>query len=235
VLDARYEKVREAGIVGGRAVLIAVGIDREGRRRVPAVEPADRESRSSWQACPPGPKGRGPHGVELVVADGHAGLGAAPREVPPGAFARRCHVHFPGNAPDHRPREADDDRPREPRRIHDRREPAEADLAARLRKRSPRHDRPTARVEEEVEETFTYHRPPRRHRRRMKSTSMPERVDEAIERRTRVVRIFPNAEGRSRLARASAGEAHGNRPEASRHLSTDDLREREKPRLRRAA
>src|ERR671928_482542 len=42
ILDARYEKVREAGIVGSRAVLIAVGIDRAGRRQVLAVELANR-------------------------------------------------------------------------------------------------------------------------------------------------------------------------------------------------
>src|SRR3954454_12129132 len=39
ILDARYEKVREAGIVGIRAVLVAVGIDGDGRRQVLAVEP----------------------------------------------------------------------------------------------------------------------------------------------------------------------------------------------------
>src|SRR5881392_3040935 len=49
VLDARYEKVREAGIVGSRAVLVAIGIDRDGRRQVLAVELASRESRSSWK------------------------------------------------------------------------------------------------------------------------------------------------------------------------------------------
>src|SRR3954467_14287970 len=49
ILDARYEKVREAGIVGSRAVQVAVGIDRDGRRQVLAVELASRESRSSWK------------------------------------------------------------------------------------------------------------------------------------------------------------------------------------------
>src|SRR5215211_3189551 len=41
ILDARYEKVREAGIVASRAVLVAIGIDREGRRQVLAVELAN--------------------------------------------------------------------------------------------------------------------------------------------------------------------------------------------------
>src|SRR5689334_3050058 len=109
VLDARYEKVREAGIVGGRAVLVAVGIDRDGRRQVLAVEPANRESRSSWKDFLLGLKERGLHGVEFVVADDHAGLRAALREVLPGAFVQRCYVHFLRNALDHLPRKADDD------------------------------------------------------------------------------------------------------------------------------
>src|SRR3546814_1745033 len=34
ILDARYEKVREGGVVGSQAVLIAIGIDRSEERRV---------------------------------------------------------------------------------------------------------------------------------------------------------------------------------------------------------
>jgi putative transposase len=49
VLDARYEKVRENGTVSSQAVLIAIGIDWEGRRNVLAVEMANRESASSWK------------------------------------------------------------------------------------------------------------------------------------------------------------------------------------------
>jgi putative transposase len=75
ILDARYEKVREAGIVGSRAVLIAVGIDRDGRRQVLAVELANRESRSAWKDFLLGLRERGLHGVEFVVADeGYGGI-----------------------------------------------------------------------------------------------------------------------------------------------------------------
>src|SRR5256885_1962467 len=45
VLDARYEKVREAGIVGSRAVLVAVGDDVDGSRQVLAAELPHRASR----------------------------------------------------------------------------------------------------------------------------------------------------------------------------------------------
>jgi transposase-like protein len=49
ILDARYERVRESGIIVSQAVLIAIGIDGDGRRQVWAVELANRESRSSWR------------------------------------------------------------------------------------------------------------------------------------------------------------------------------------------
>ena len=81
ILDARYEKVREAGIVMSQAVLIAVGIDWDGRRQILAVEMANRESRSAWKDFLVSLKGRGLKGVELVVSDDHAGLVAAIGEV----------------------------------------------------------------------------------------------------------------------------------------------------------
>jgi transposase-like protein len=74
ILDARYERVREAGVIASQAVLIAIGIDWDGRRQVLAVELANRESRSSWRDFLLGLKTRGLHGVEFVVADDHAGL-----------------------------------------------------------------------------------------------------------------------------------------------------------------
>src|SRR6516225_3880137 len=49
ILDARYEKVREAGVIVSQAVLIAVAVDDDGRRQILAVELANRESRTSWR------------------------------------------------------------------------------------------------------------------------------------------------------------------------------------------
>src|ERR1700748_2177489 len=58
ILDARYERVREDGIIASHAVLIAIGVDWEGRRQVLAVELANRESRSSWKDFLEALKGR---------------------------------------------------------------------------------------------------------------------------------------------------------------------------------
>jgi len=59
ILDARYEKVRESGVIRSRAILMALGIDWEGRRQVLAVEWANRESASSWKEFLLKLKGRG--------------------------------------------------------------------------------------------------------------------------------------------------------------------------------
>ena len=67
ILDARYEKVRESGSIRSRAVLVAIGIDREGRRQVLGVELANRESASSWKDFLLTLRQRGLKGVELVV------------------------------------------------------------------------------------------------------------------------------------------------------------------------
>jgi len=141
ILDARYEKVRESGIVVSRAVLIAVGIDWDGRRQILAVEMANRESRTSWKDLLLSLRGRGLHGVEFVVADDHAGLRAAIREVLAEASFQRCYVHFLRNALDHLPRKADDDCLQELRWLYDRRsvEEARRDLAAWIARWSGRY------------------------------------------------------------------------------------------------
>jgi len=237
IIDAKYEKVRQAGVVRSSAVLVALGVDWEGRRQILAVEHANRESRSSWKDFLIGLKERGLHGVEYVVADDHAGLRAAVREVLPEAWLQRCYVHFLRNALDHLPRKADDDCLQELRWIYDRRQISEAktDLAAWLKKWSPRYPKLTGWVEESIEDTFTFYRLPRQHHKHMKSTNMLERFNEEIKRRTIVVRIFPNEESCLRLIRALAVETHENWLEANRYLNMNDLKEMKKADLRQAA
>jgi putative transposase len=237
ILDARYEKVRENGIVGSQAVLIAIGIDWDGRRQILAVEMANRESRSSWKDFLLGLRQRGLSGVELVVADDHAGLRAAIREVLTEAAFQRCYVHFLRNALDHLPRKADDDCLQELRWLYDRRSAEEArrDLSAWIAKWGARYPRLVAWVEETIEETLTFYRLPRQHHKHLKSTNMLERLNEEIRRRTYVVRIFPNSASCCRLIRALAVETHENWLEAHRYLNMDDLKEHKKTQLRQAA
>src|SRR5271163_4262784 len=134
IVDARYERVREAGVIVSQAVLIAIGIDWDGRRQILGVELANRESRSSWRDFLRGLKARGLNGVELVVSDDHAGPRTAIREVLPQAVWQRCYVHFLRNALDYVPRKVDDDCLQELRWLYARRALAEAlnDLATWL-------------------------------------------------------------------------------------------------------
>jgi transposase-like protein len=237
ILDARYEKVREAGVIVSQAVLVAVAVDEDGRRQILAVELANRESRSSWRDFLSGLKVRGLAGVEFVVSDNHEGLKAAIREVLPEAAWQRCYVHFLRNALDHVPRKVDDDCLQELRWLYDRRDLAEArrDLAAWLAKWSGKYSKLTGWVEENIDETLTFYRLPRQHHKHLKSTNMLERLNEEIRRRTLVVRIFPNGDSCLRLVRALAVETHENWLEQHRYLNMDDLREHKKEALRRAA
>jgi transposase-like protein len=237
ILDARYEKVREAGIITSQAVLIAIGIDWEGRRQVLAVDLANRESASSWKGFLEALKDRGLHGVEFVVSDDHLGLTKAIAEVFSGAFWQRCYVHFLRNALDYVPRKVDDDCLLELRWMYDRRDLSEVrrDLAAWLSKWSSKYPKLTGWVEENIEETLTYFRLPLAHRKHMKSTNMLERLNEEIRRRTSVVRIFPNAQSCLRLVRALCVETHEAWLEAHIYLNMQILKERKKEMLRKAA
>jgi putative transposase len=237
ILDARYERVREGGVIASQAVLLAVAVDGEGRRQVLAVELANRESRSSWRDFLLGVKQRGLFGVEFVVSDDHAGLLAAIREVLPEAVWQRCYVHFLRNALDYVPRKVDDDCLMELRWFYDRRDLAEVqrDLATWLAKWQGKYPKLCGWVEDNIAETLSYYRLPLAHHKHMKSTNMLERLNQEIKRRTHVVRIFPNAASCLRLVRALAVETHENWLEAIRYLNMEHLKEHKKQMLREAA
>lgn len=234
ILDARYEKVREGGVIRSQAVLTAIGVSWDGRRCVLAVELSNRESASSWKDFLVGLKERGLCGVEFVVSDDHAGLKQAIVEILPQAVWQRCYVHFLRNALDYLPRKADDDCRQELRWIYDRRdlEEAQRDLAAWLKKWHKKYPKLCDWVEENIVETWAYYRLPVAHHKHLKSTNMLERFHQEIKRRTLVVRIFPNAASCLRLVRALAAETHENWIEATRYLNMDLLVEHKKQLLK---
>ena len=230
VLDARYERVREGGVIRRRAVLVAIGINWEGRRCVLGVELANRESVSSWREFLVGLKTRGLHGVDLVVSDHHEGLRQSIAQILPEAVWQRCYVHFLRNALDHLPRKADDDCLKELRWLYDRRtlEEARRDLEVWLAKWQGKYAKLCSWVEDNIEETLSFYRLPLAHHKHLKSTNMLERLNEELKRRTLVVRIFPNEQSCLRLIRALAMETHENWIEATRYLNLDLLREHRK-------
>jgi putative transposase len=234
ILDARYERVREDGVIRSQAVLVAIGVNDEGRRSVLAIGLAPRESPHSWREFLLGLKQRGLRGVELVISDAHAGLKQSIGEVLSEAAWQRCYVHFLRNALDYLPRKADDDCLQELRWLYDRRDLPEArrDLAAWLAKWAVKYPKLCDWVEQNIEETFTFYRFPKEHHKHLKSTNLLERFHEEIRRRTYVIRIFPNAASCLRLVRALAVEFHENWVEGTRYLNMDFLREHKKELLR---
>jgi transposase-like protein len=237
ILDARYEKVRLDGVIRSQAVLVAIGINWDGRREVLGVELANRESLNSWKEFLEGLRKRGLRGTELVITDDHQGLKKAVAEVLPEAAWQRCYVHFLRNALDHLPRKADDDCLMELRWLYDRKnlEEARRDLGVWLTKWQARYPKLCNWVEENIEETFTFYRWPLAHHKHLKSTNMLERVNEELKRRSHVIRIFPNPESCLRLMRALAVEIHEDWIEQHRYLNMELLREHKKLKLVNAA
>jgi putative transposase len=232
IVDARYERIREDGVIRSQAVLVAIGINWDGRRCVLGVEMANRESQTSWKEFLEKLRERGLRGVQLVVSDDHSGLKKALREVLPQALWQRCYVHFLRNALDYLPRKCYDDCLTELRWIYERRTGQEArqDLAGWVARWAGRYPKLCRWVEENIEETLTFYALPLAHHKHLKSTNLLERLNEELKRRTLVVRIFPNTASCLRLTRALAVEIHEDWIEATRYLNMDLLREQQKER-----
>jgi putative transposase len=218
-------------------VLVAIGIDWEGRRRILGVELAGRESATSWREFLLGLKQRGLHGVRLAISADHAGLKRAIAEVLPEAAWQRCYVHFLRNALDHLPRRANDDCLTELHWLYDLRDIVEArqQLRAWLDKWAGKHPKLCAWVEEQIEETWTFYRQPREHHKHLKSTNLLERLNQEIKRRTHVVCIFPHEQSCLRLIRALAAEQHEEWLDGPVYLDMQPLKDQLKPSLQLAA
>ena len=197
VVDARYEDVRQGPHVVSQAVLTVVGIGEEGYREVLGTYLGDSESEATWGEVLKDLKARGLSGVRYVVSDAHEGLVAAIRRHLQGVLWQRCQVHVLRNllgkvskadrawivtrwgrireAPTHQ----------EARRL----------LPELVEALEARYPKVASWLEEAGEEALTVYALPAGHRKRMRSTNMVERWFEEVARRTRVVRIFPNASG----------------------------------------
>jgi transposase-like protein/capsular polysaccharide biosynthesis protein len=236
-LDARYEKLREAGSVVSKTVLIAAGIDWDGRPQMLGVEVADANSSSVWKDFLFDLKSRGLRGVEFAVSADHDGLVAAIGEAIPEAVWQRCRVRFLKDALQYLPRSHAGECLQELGWIYERSNLSEAraDLTAWLAKWTPRYPRLSAWVDENVEQTLTFFRLPRSHHKHVNSTKLLERLNGEIRLRTDMVRIFPNPESCLRLIRAIAVEIHESWITADSCLDMDELREYKKLALRQAA
>jgi transposase-like protein len=204
VVDARYEKVRQGGAVVSQGVLVVCGIDRRGYREVLGCWVAESESEASWGKAFAELKERGLKGVRYVVSDDHAGMVKAIDRHFQGAVWQRCQVHFVRNALSLCPVTQ---RPLVLNLMRSvteapTREAAVAALktaVAELQKKAPKT---ASLLEEHGEEILGVYALPEAHRKRMRTTNMLERQNQELKRRTRVVRIFPNAASCLRLVSA---------------------------------
>ena len=95
-IDATYVKVRPAGRIVSVAVIIAVGVNTDGRREVLGMEIGPSEAETVLDRVPAQARPARPRGVKLVISDAHEGIKAAVSKVL-NATWQRCRVHFMRN------------------------------------------------------------------------------------------------------------------------------------------
>jgi len=206
IIDARYEKVRQGGVVRDCAVFSAIGVGPDERRRVLGVSVALSEAEVHWREFFEGLVARGMRGVEFVVSDDHAGLRAARRAVLGGATWQRCQFHLAQNAIHHAPNV--DIRRRigaELRSVWNAPTLAKAqtsisELVASYRAGAPKL---ADWLEKNVQEGLAVFTLPEHHRKRLRTSNPIERsVQQELKRRTAKVRVFPNEDSLMRLVSA---------------------------------
>ena len=106
LLDARYEKVRVDGSIVDWALLIAYGIQEDGRRRVLVVSVELSEAEVYWRKFLESLSERGLYGLKMITSDNHAGLKAARQSVFPSVSWQRCQFHLQQNASSHIPKKS---------------------------------------------------------------------------------------------------------------------------------
>lgn len=194
LVDALVLKVREEGRVRHRSALIATGINAEGYREILGVQIGDSESEASWGTFFTWLKGRGLHGIDLVVSDAHGGLVKALRTHFQGCTWQQCQAHLTRNVIDATPKDLQKELAAQLRTLFTAADPAAARLLLQTL-----HDRYGQRaraamdiLEAAFEDAIAVLALPAPYQVRLRTTNAQERLNEELRRRERVIRIFPS-------------------------------------------
>jgi transposase-like protein len=200
-LDAAYIKRRDGGRVQPTAPVTAIGAGSGGHRRLPGLDAIDAESCDGWRAFPLSLRARGVEGVACVTSDAHEGLKRAIQEAFPGAAWQRRIVRLmrdaAGNAPTRQRRGA---ALGIPKAVFAERGPELVREPYRLATEQIEGFRPKAAeaLEEAEADAPACLDLPYGHHARLRADDVQERADRELERRSRVVQVFP---GRKPLIR----------------------------------
>ncbi|WP_414828945.1 IS256 family transposase [Alteromonas sp. H39] len=229
-LDGIVLKRSWAGEIRNVSVLVAIGVGEDGYRRVLGIAEGAKEDKAGWSGFLSHLKQRGLTGVKLIVSDACLGLMESAGEYYPDALWQRCTVHFYRNVFSVVPRTKTRHVADMLKAIH-----AQEDLEAAREKaklvidklRSMRLNAAADKVQQSINETFSFYRFPKQHWIRLKTNNPLERIMREIRRRTRVVGAFPDGESALMLCAARLRHIAGTKWGTRKYMNMDLLKEME--------
>ncbi len=205
-LDATYLDARWARKVENVSALVAYAVGPDGHRRLLGITIGAEESEASWGELLTQLLDRGLSGVQLVIADEHAGLAAAVRRFLPEVRRQRCTVHLQRNVMAKVPHRLRKRMAREVATVF--KAPSLADAKQRLAEIKARWSKELPEAMTVLDRGFTaatqFYAFPEAHWPRLRTTNGLERLHGEIKRRIRSVGAFPDRASALRLITAVA-------------------------------